>query len=417
MTEFARRAAFATCVSLYASTALAQPVETSADFPFGRVVTPASSQPTTGLFAHTNVHILLPPGKKMELVNHPSGAFETPASLACIYKQVPQVPGCNPETLTAVAKGGSRVVVIVDAFDLPTATADLRRFSKQYGLPDITASNFQVVYAFGKRPPVDPSGGWELEESLDIEMAHSLAPGAKVILVEAASNSYNDLDAAEVVASGIAEQYGGGEVSNSWGGSEFANEAAFGQNFAGTNVVFFASAGDTPGVEFPSVLPNVVGVGGTQINRDASGNFVDQTVWYASGGGFSQYLPTPPFQSAIAATVNNVRGVPDVALNASLASGVWVFDTTPYAGVVVGWTVVGGTSVASPAFAAMVNSAKNFSANSTIELTKLYAYYGNPLAFTDIKLGECGNDGSKLQGYKGWDPCTGIGVPRGRKGL
>jgi kumamolisin len=353
----------------------------------------------------------------MRPLNHPSGAFETPASLACIYKQVRQVAGCNPRILTAVAKGGSRVVVIVDAFHDPDATHDLTHFSEKFGLPPITSKNFQVIYAYGRKPPVDPSGGWELEESLDIEMAHSLAPNAKVVLVEANSNSYNDLDAAEVVGGAVAEQYGGGEVSNSWGGSEFANEATFGSNFAGANVVFFASAGDNPGVEYPSVLPNVVGVGGTQIDRDKSGNVLDQSIWYATGGGFSVYVPLPSFQSAISGAVENVRGVPDIALDASPSSGAWVYDTFPYAGVVVDWIVVGGTSEASPLAAAIANSAGNFAANSAAELTKIYANLGNPFAYIDIKLGECGNDGSHLQGYKGWDPCTGVGAPRGRKGL
>jgi hypothetical protein len=67
--------------------------------------------------------------------------------------------------------------------------------------------------------------------------------------------------------------------------------------------------------------------------------------------------------------------------------------------------------------AAITNSAKSFAGSSEDELTALYGNYENKMDFTDIKLGECGNDGSHLQGYKGWDPCTGIGAPRGRKGL
>jgi kumamolisin len=417
MTGFSRGAAAGLAISLLASTAFAAPVETVAEFPFGRVITPASSQPTTGQFAHTNIHIVVPSGTEMQPVDHPTGMFETPASLACIYKQVRPVAGCNPKVVTAVAKGGGRVVVIVDAFHHPTATHDLTHFSEKFGLPAITSKNFQVIYAYGRKPPVDPTGGWELEESLDIEMAHSLAPNAKIILVEANSNSYNDLDAAEVVAGGVAVQYGGGEVSNSWGGPEFANEVTYGSNFVGANVVYFASAGDKPGVEYPSVLSNVIGVGGTQIDRDPSGNVLDQSIWYLTGGGFSQYVPLPPYQAAIAGAVKNVRGVPDIASDASPSSGVWVYDTAPYNGQVVDWIVVGGTSVASPSMAAVVNSAANFSASSAAELAKIYANLGNPLSYTDIKLGECGNDGSHLQGYRGWDPCTGIGAPRGRKGL
>jgi len=418
MTGFPRGTATVLAVSFLASTALAAPNETVADFPFGRVITPASSQPTAAMFAHTNVHLLVPSGKVLHAISQPSGTYETPASLACVYKQV-KLPakGCNPQTVTAVAQGGSKVIVIVDAFDFPTAANDLGVFSKQFGLPVISPKNLKVVYAYGQKPPVDPSGGWELEEALDIEMAHSLAPNAKIILVEANSNSYNDMDAAEVVAGGIAAKAGGGEVSNSWAGPEFENEVAFGANFTGADVVFFAAAGDSSGVNYPSVLPNVVAVGGTQIDRDSNGNVLDQSIWYLTGGGFSQYVPLPSYQSAIAAKVHNVRGVPDVAFDASLTSAVWLYDTTPYGGGVLDWTIVGGTSVASPAVAAIVNSAMSFAANSTDELTKIYANYKNPLTFTDIRLGECGNDGSHLSGFNGWNPCTGIGAPRGRSGL
>jgi len=401
--------------ALCASTALAAPAETISAMPGGRAITPASSQQTIGKFAHTNLHIFWPAGQAELPAKHPSGAFETPASLACIYSQVKITPGCNPETLTAVAQGGSKVVVIVDAYDDPNAMSDLRKYARQFGLPMVTDRNFQVVYAGGAQPAQDPTGGWELEESLDIEMAHALAPKAKVILVEANSNSFDDLFAAETVAAGIAATAGGGEVSNSWSGAEFGNELSDEGIFTGTNVVFFAAAGDLPGVGVPAALSNVVSVGGTQINRDTDGNYVNQSIWYSSGGGISQYVPIPSYQSVIAAIVGNFRGVPDVGLDASLTSGVWVYDTIPYAGQTLEWVVVGGTSVASPAMAAIVNGAGSFAANSVAELTTIYANLGNKRDFKDIKRGECAN-GTHLQGWPGWDPCTGVGAPRGKGG-
>ena len=416
MPKFPWGAAATVAVSLFASTALAAPRETFVDVPAGRIITPASSQKTTGGVAHTNIHIMLPPGKISLPSSSPSGKFETPASLACLYRQVRPVKGCNPETLTAVSQGGSKVVVIVDAYHYPTARADLATFSKQFGLPVITEQNFQVVWAGGTKPPNDSSGGWELEEALDIEIAHSLAPNAKIVLVEAQSAQSPDLYAAETVAAGIAAKAGGGEVSNSWGGAEFTGENAYESVFTGANVVFFASAGDSPGVETPSVFSNVVGVGGTQINRDSSGNFLGQTIWTESGGGYSLGVPLPPYQSAIASTVHYVRSVPDVALVASPVSAFWIYSTTPYEGTVTRWIPVGGTSVATPAVAAMTNSANDFAANSVDALTKIYANYGNVADFTDITVGLCQN-GDHLHGWKGWDPCTGVGTPYGKKGL
>jgi kumamolisin len=400
MTALSGTAAIAIAASLLASAALAAPIETSIMTPAGRIITPASSQPTTGFFAHTNIEILQPKGQARLRSPRPWGYFETPASLACLYRQVKQVPGCDPKTVRAVATGGSKVVVIVDAYDYPTARHDLGKFSRHYGLPTITKNNFQKVYADGTKPQQDPSGDWEVEE----------------VLVEANSNSGDDLVAAETVAAGIAANAGGGEVSNSWGESEFAQEEQYESTFTGTNVVFFASSGDVPGTEWPSIMSNVVGVGGTEIIRDYNnGDFLQQQMWWATGGGLSEYVPTPPYQSAITNLVGTARGAPDVALDASPVSGVWIYDTTPLGGETLDWVVVGGTSVASPAVAAIVNSAGNFAASSVAELTTIYANLGNKQNFTNIWRGECGNR-THPQGGKGWNACTGVGAPRGAEG-
>ena len=124
--------------------------------------------------------------------------------------------------------GGSRVIAIVDAFDDPNAATDLAMFSTQFGLP---AANFSKVFASGVKPPQDPTGGWELEASLDIEWAHAMAPTARIILVEAASNSLSNLLAAETVAANLVAAGGGCEVYNSWGGGEFSGENSLDSKF------------------------------------------------------------------------------------------------------------------------------------------------------------------------------------------
>src|SRR5262249_5804634 len=138
-------------------------------------------------------------------------AGETPQSIREVYK------------LTST--GGSGAIAIVDAFDYPTAENDLAVFSSQFGLPACTTANgcFEKVYASGTRPR--KNCGWGQEAALDIEWAHAMAPGAKIILVEAASNSFANLFAAVDVATRLVQQAGGGEVSMSWGGSEFLTEA------------------------------------------------------------------------------------------------------------------------------------------------------------------------------------------------
>src|SRR5262249_21107331 len=147
---------------------------------------------------------------------------ETPASIACVYRLVDKpIRGCSPDVTTENPSGGSGAIAIVDAFDDPRAASDLAHFSAQFGLP---AADFQVVFAQGSRPPQDTTGGWEIEESLDIEWAHAMAPHAKIFLVEAADNTFENLFSAVVLASFLVVENGGGEVSMSWGGSEVAEE-------------------------------------------------------------------------------------------------------------------------------------------------------------------------------------------------
>jgi subtilase family serine protease len=383
----------------------------------GTIVTPGASvelPQARGHAAHANVHILHPAAAP-RVAGGPYGVWETPASLACLYRLTPHVSGCNPQRLTTLATGGSRVIAIVDAYDDPNALADLVTYSTRFGLPAVTAANFSVVYAAGAQPPADSTGGWELETALDIEMAHALAPGARIVLVEAASNSYADLLTAETAAAKIVTAAGGGEVSNSWSGSEFSFETAYNSFFTGKGVVFLAATGDQPGASFPSVLANVVGVGGTQVYRNAVFNYQGQASWSETGGGPSAYVPIPAYQHAVAATVGTKRGTPDVSLVADPNSGVWVYDSYAYGSGPPGWTVLGGTSVATPAVAAIINNAAAFRPSSASELSLMYAHLGKAAFFTDVTGGTCANDTSGVAAV-GYDFCTGIGTPWGRYG-
>jgi subtilase family serine protease len=149
---------------------------------------------------------------------------ETPASIACLYALVSVVPGCNPQTVSAVPSGGKGVIAIVDANHAPNAMADLNVFSQNFGLPLVDSTSFQVVYATSAGtttstpPPYD--SGWEMEISLDIQWAHAMAPNAKIILVEANSANLSDMFAAVSLAASYATPGSGGQVSLSWGASE-----------------------------------------------------------------------------------------------------------------------------------------------------------------------------------------------------
>jgi kumamolisin len=347
-----------------------------------------------GVKAHTNHLIRL--GR--EAVGSAPGG-ETPASIASAYN------------LTNLQ--GSGVIVIVDAFDYPTALNDFNVFARQFGLPQEPSTNpfdsnnqvFQVVYANGSRPRANC--GWAQEAALDIEWAHAMAPNAKIVLVEAASNSFANLFAAVDKASSIV---GAQEVSMSWGGSEFSSEATNDTHFTQPNIVYFAASGDTGGaVIYPGASPNVVAAGGTRINRDASGSFVSETAWSGSGGGPSQYEPRPSYQDIIQSIVGGARGVPDYSFDADPNTGVSVYDSTSCKGA-SGWLVFGGTSVASPSLSGIVNSAGS-NTSSTAELSLLYQGVTNNgltinnSSFRDILTGTAGSFTAKT----GWDFVTGIG--------
>ncbi len=387
----------------------------------GAVITPSSSIPQSGMgstHAHSNVHIFqhngMPATNTVRPLAGPPLAgyfYETPASIACVYNLVTPTPGCNPNNVSLVPTGGSKAIAIVDAYYAPNAMADLTAFSRQFGLPLPTAATFQVVYATASgtqttRPPAYDAG-WEVEQSLDVQWAHAMAPNAKIILVEAASNSFADLLGAELLAGRLVAAAGGGQVSNSWGGSEFPQEAAYDSYFSTNGVVYFASTGDSPGTEWPSVSANVVAVGGTSVSRNPiTGAFLGESAWNNGGGGPSLYVSRPAYQNSVQSIIGGAtRGVPDVAAVANPTTGVWVFDSN--AG---GWIVVGGTSVASPVVAAITNNAGRFSLSSNAELTRIY---GNPSMFFDVTHGICG----PYAGYwaaAGWDFCAGVGSPAGR---
>jgi kumamolisin len=389
-----------------------------------------------GIRAHTNVRLTLAispnPAEAPPFAGY---GYETPASLACIYRLVSPRRGCNPNSTTNTPNGGSQSIAIVDAFDDPDAASDLKTFSAQFGLP-FSSAKFKVVYASGKRPGTDPSGGWELEESVDIEYAHAMAPHAMIYLVEADTNSLDDLFSAVQVATNLvrcgqtkgcsATSSGKGEISMSWGADEFSNESDFDSVFSGRNVVYLAATGDKPGTIYPSASPNVIGVGGTSTARNLNtGDLIQEIAWSEAGGGLSFFEPTPPYQSAIAQIAQGARALPDISADANLTTGVWVYDSFPMNGDPnpTNWWIVGGTSVSSPIVAGIINAAStasnHFAASTEAELTKMYSEYSNATTYSstfwDITYGAC-NFYMGSFSVRGYDLCTGLGSPKGLTG-
>lgn len=425
--------------------------------PQGTVITPPSSVSSPGKGVHTNFKIFVPAGQRELSVPVPQFNFaEYPASMACVYKVGPTYPGCVPANNGKHATGGWGAIALVDAYDDPNAASDLAFFDTYFGLPK---ANFTVVYAntsfgtlngltascAGTPPPANTNFGWDVEESLDIEWAHAMAPNAKIILVEACSQSLPDLLFAEEVAGIKVSAAGGGDISNSWGYQEscVGNAGCGGgilteqqddnyfYRYYWQNITYFASAGDIGAeVLYPSASPWVVSAGGTTVNRDANGNFLSESCWADSGGGPSTvefYQNPPSISNGMGPWANYQyqlfggapyqtppRSTPDISFNADPASGVWVYDTDEGGA----WYVVGGTSVSSPALAGIVNASNNRlgQAGSSFYGTKendllysqLYTATAYNQNFYDVTTGSNGHPAGA-----GYDQCTGIGSPRG----
>ncbi|MFL5340798.1 MAG: hypothetical protein ACJ8F7_11670 [Gemmataceae bacterium] len=328
--------------------------------------------------------------------------------------------------------GAGQTIAIVDAYDDPNIFGDLNAFDKQFSIEGGVNlySKYGAATSFlTKVTQGTPRGsvGWGQEISLDVEWAHTIAPAAKIMLVEANTSSYANLFASVDYARG---QPGVVAVSMSWGSGEFSTEASYeshfltptghlggsngigGSNLAG-GVTFVASSGDSGApAGFPSVSSKVIAVGGTTLNVDSAGNVLSETGWSGSGGGPSTYITEPSYQTSFQSS--GKRGNPDVSYNADPNTGFYVYDS--YGSHGGNWWAIGGTSAGSPQWAALVAIADQGRALSgsgsldsgTQTLPALYnlASLSYSTYFRDITSGNNG-----YAAGTGYDFVTGLGSP------
>ncbi len=337
--------------------------------------------------------------------------------------QIRQAYGINNILFgSIVGDGTGQTIAIVDAYDNPDfvnsssvtfSNSDLANFDKAFGIPD--PPSFMKLNESGKTtglPGTDPTGGWEAEEALDVEWAHALAPAASIVLVEAASSGGNDLLKAVTTAANLPNV---SVISMSWGGGEASNETSQDSTFVTpsghVNITFLASTGDSgsPG-GYPAYSPNVVAVGGTALTLTGSNNYSSESGWSGSGGGTSQYETEPTYQKSVQST--GKRTIPDVSFDASPATGVALYDSYNN-GSSTPWEVIGGTSLASPSWAALIAVADQGRLalggtdlnGATQTLPDLYS-----LPATDFHDVTSGSNGGFSAG-PGYDEVTGIGTP------
>ena len=324
--------------------------------------------------------------------------------------------------------GRGQTIAIVDAYDDPGlvdstasnfSTSDLAQFDKQFKLPD--PPSFLKLNENGgtnSLPGTDPagagssSGNWEYEEAMDVEWAHAIAPGANIVLIEADMNSYGDLFTAVTTAANLA---GVSTVSLSWGSPENSGETQWDSNFltpvGHQGVTFVAATGDggSPGID-PAYSPNVVAAGGTAVSIGSDGTYLSESAWSSGGGGVSSFESEPAYQESVQNT--GYRTIPDVSFNSSRSPGVAVYDS--YDNTEGGpWSSMGGTSLAAPAWAALIaiaDQGRVAMGGTTLDgpSQTLPALYSLPSTdFHDITSG--GNGG--YNAAPGYDEATGLGTP------
>jgi subtilase family serine protease len=382
------------------ATAIASPSTSSA----ATTSTATSSAPTTRACPTT-----VTPGKLACLALKRTDKTPLLASQVSTPNTIPSGVGYGPSQLqsayniasAAASQGGSATVALVDAYDDPTAAADLATYRSAAGLP---AANFSKVNQNGAASPA--SDDWTLEESLDLDMVSAICPNCKIVLVEAQDDQGTGLYTAENTAANLA-----GYISNSWGGTDSSSDASMDSSyFNHPGKVITASAGDSGyGVIYPATSKNVVSVGGTTLNTASNSRGWTETVWGSSAGGegtgsgCSKNETKPTWQTDTGCTGRTDN---DVSADANPSTGLAVYDTTNGNG---GWNEVGGTSASSPMIAAMYALAGN--AGST-PAQDIYQHTSNLYDVTS------GADGSCSPSYlctaaTGYDGPTGWGTPNG----
>ncbi|MEV6293742.1 S53 family peptidase [Streptomyces sp. NPDC051896] len=343
--------------------------------------------------------------------------------------------------------GKGRTIVIVDSFGSPTVQHDLDVYSKQFGLP---STKVQVV-KWGHVPKFDPKNsdmtGWAGETTLDVEMAHAVAPGAKIVLVETAvaeTEGTTGLPEMMSAEKSLIDHGVGDVISQSFGATEntfpgfakgdfssikklrYAFEAA-----QRKHVTVLASSGDGGATDlkadgktyynkrvnsWPSSDPLVTSVGGTQLHLSDKGERVKPDSVYndygAGGGGQSHVFTRPAFQDGVKSVVGTRRGTPDISMAAAVNGGAWIYSS--YDPTATGWDVSGGTSEASPLFSGIVALADQAAGHRVGNI--------NAALYTLLKQKNPGvvdvNDGTDntyegVKGYKavgGYDMATGVGT-------
>lgn len=313
-----------------------------------------------------------------------------------------------------VSDGAGSTVAVVDAYDDPKAASDLNKFRSHFKLPKCTTANgcFAKVNQTGQQTNYpSPNADFAGETSLDLDMVSTACPKCHILLVEANSNGFGDLDTAITEAVTL----GARVVSDSWGSGESSGEASLDTTYDAPGVAITFSSGDGAyqgGVQYPAASNYVTSVGGTELTPDAgTARGWDEATWVntaaspptqGSGSGCSAYEGKPAWQSDAGCAMRTTADVSMVAAN------VLGYDTYQASG----WYYEFGTSVSSPLVAGLYGLAHN-PASTAVPVS---AAYGAPAGdFHDITSGSTGtcSPAYLCTAGPGYDGPTGLGSPDG----
>jgi subtilase family serine protease len=360
--------------------------------------------------------------------------------------------------------GKGETIALIDSFGSPTILSDLKTFDAAFGLP--APPSVKIIQPAGKVPPFNPKNSlmvdWAVEQSLDVEYAHAMAPGANLLLVDTpvaetigvhgfprivqAENYVIDHKMAQVISQSLAAA----EASFPSPKDILKLRSAF-VNADKNHVTVLGAAGDwgatSPSdasestyytfrtANWPASDPLVTAVGGLQLHLNAAGDQVSApNVWNdtsllgspaAGSGGLSAVFKRPSYQNSVKSVVGDWRGVPDISMSAAVDGGALVYMS--FKGLDgPAYYIVGGTSWATPLFAGVVAVADQYAGHSlgllNPALYKLAAE--NAPGIVDVTTGE--NTVSFVQNGKeytvdgyvagpGYDLASGLGTVNGAK--
>ncbi|MFD8720129.1 S8 family serine peptidase [Streptomyces sp. NPDC059629] len=328
--------------------------------------------------------------------------------------------------------GRGRTIVITDSFGSPTVQHDLEVFDKQWGLPDtqVDVVKWGDVPAFDYTDP--DQNGWADETTLDVEAAHAVAPGARIVLVETGvSETEGPVGIPEMQSAidHLVNEGKGDVVSMSWATSEarfpgfdlgdYTSLTTLRYGFSAAarhGVTLTASSGDGGGhagrvdAAWPAGDPLVTAIGGTELYLDDAGNRLKpDAAWSGSGGDYSKVFSRPAYQDPVRSVVGEHRGTPDISMAASPDGALWLYSS--YDPTRTGWTAGGnGTSESSPLFAGVVALADQLAGHRLGLVDRLlYRLYGRPdTGLVDVTTGNTGANG--FAAGPGYDQATGLGT-------